>query len=466
MIYLKTSIGIELRGADMLIASLQSNFSGQAFTCYKRFPDYRLRNKQDLRQEINAFLKTNRLSKETVVLGVPRKDIVLRHLDLPAEVADNLKQVVEYQVQTLEPVDEDKFYYDYATPDVKENSKRLSILLAMIRKAVLDEHLEFLRDLGIKPTVVAASPMALVNIFLKNRKDLKDKTFMLADLTSEALDLATVHEGVLAYSREVPKESPRSWGDLILLEVDEAASKIRLGPDGFIEKIILAGESSEAAYEQIKAVIPECELVKNYLGCETPEENKAHLQEAAASLGLAYTGMARRPALKLNLLPPDLRLHQTRWAYIPAAILGTAVLALLIALGFHEIAQQSILAGEIEREISKYKAPVERVHALQKQTGEMEKKIASIEKTLKARDRNLEVLRELTEILPLDVYLTQYANKEGSITIGGMSGGSASDLMKKLEQSPLLKEVVQNGTIFKNTATGKYQFNFTMKLER
>jgi hypothetical protein len=79
---------------------------------------------------------------------------------------------------------------------------------------------------------------------------------------------------------------------------------------------------------------------------------------------------------------------------------------------------------------------------------------------------NLEVLQELTMILPLDAYLTQYSYKEGSITIGGMSGGSADDLRQKLEKSPRLKDVVQNGPIFKNTTTGKYQFNFAMKLER
>jgi Tfp pilus assembly protein PilN len=466
MIYLKTSIGIELRGSDMLISSLQSNFSGQVFTCFQRFPDYRLRNKQDLQQEINNFFKSNRLSKETIVLGIPRQDLILRYLDLPAEVVDNLKQVVEYQVQSLEPVDEDRYYYDYALLDNKKPQKRLAILLAMIRKAVLDEHLEFLHDLGIKPTIVTANPMALANIFLQNRNELQDKTFILADLASASLDLLAIHEGVLAYSREVPKESIRSWGDLILLEVDEAASKIRLGPDGFIEKIILAGESSDSAYEQIKAVIPECDLVKNYMGCKTPEENKTRLQEAASSLGLAYTGIARRPVHKINLLPPELRLNQTRWAYIPAAILGLAIIALLIALGLHEMVQQNILAGEMDQKITSLKAPVEKVHSLQKQAEEMETQITAMEKTLKARDMNLEALQELTTILPPDTYLTTYTYKEGTITIGGMSGGSTSDLIQKLEKSSLLKDVVPKGPVFKNAATGKYQFNFEMKLER
>jgi Tfp pilus assembly protein PilN len=464
MIYLKTSIGIELRGPDLLISSLQSNYSSQTFTCFKRFADYRLRDRQELRREINAFFKSNRLSKDNIVLGIQRKDLVLRQLDLPAEVADNLKQVVQYQVQSLEPVDEDKFYYDYALLGNKEIQKRFVILLAMTRKAALDEHLELLRDLGIQPAIVTAGPIALANIFLQNRKDLQDKTFILADLSPFSLDLLAVHQGALAYSRDVPKEDIRSWGDLILLEVDEAAAQMRLGPEGLIEKIILAGESSSSGYEQIKAVIPECDLVKNHLSCETPVHNQPHLQEAAVSLGLAYTGIARRPALKLNLLPLDLRVQQTRWAYVPTAILGLAVIVILIGLGFHKMAQQKILADALDREISKYEAPVQKVHALQEQTAARLKDIESLGKILQKRDMNLEVLQELTNILPFDTYITSYTYRDGVIQINGFSG-SASDLIPRLEQSPLLKEVTQRGPISKNP-NGKYQFFFEMKLER
>ena len=93
MIYLKTSVGIELRGEDMLISSLQSNFSGDVFTHFRRIADYGRQDKESLRQEVLNFFRTAGLSKDNVVLGIPRKDIVLRYLDLPSEVEDNLKQV-------------------------------------------------------------------------------------------------------------------------------------------------------------------------------------------------------------------------------------------------------------------------------------------------------------------------------------------------------------------------------------
>jgi Tfp pilus assembly protein PilN len=465
MIYLRTGIGIELRGEDMLIASLQSNFSGGFFTHFKRIANFRLRNKEELKQEISFFFRSNGLGRDSIVLGISRRDVVMRHLDLPAEVVDNLKQVIQYQVQSFEPTEEDRYYYDYALLGDNGTKKRLTVLLAMVRKAYVDDLLRLLHELGIRPVAVTGSSMALANIFLQNRKDLKDKTFILADLAPASVELMALRHGAMIYSREVSREDGQNWGSLVLREIDEATSKIRLGPEGLVEKIALAGESSESAYGEIRTAIPECELFKGSIPVQAIGETGAHMQEAAAAIGLAYTGIMRRPAIRMNLLPAALRVHQARWTYIPAAILGLAIIALLVALGIHSMIQNRMLIRELDREISRLNGPVAGVQAIRSQTEALEKRISSLEGLLRKKDMNLEILQELTTKLPADTFLSMYTYRDGTIQISG-SSGSPSDLIPTLEKSPLLKDVVQKGPIFKNQQTGKAQFSFEMKLER
>jgi Tfp pilus assembly protein PilN len=465
MIYLKTSIGIELRGEDMLISSLQGNFYGEAFTHFKRIQNYRLRDKEDLRQEVNFFFKSHKLGKDNIVLGIPRRDIVLRHLDLPSEVADNLKQVVRYQVQSFEPTEEDRYYYDYAFLDRNGDKKRLAVLLVMVRKALLDDLLQLLRGFEIQPVAVIGSSMGLSNIFLRAAKGVRDKTVILADIRSSALELVALHHGAFVYSREAPKEGNQSWKDLIVREIDEAASKMRLGPEGTLEKIVFAGESSEPAHEEIRASIPDCELLKNFIHFAVPGENKSHLREATSTLGLALTGMVRRPPIRMNLLPAELRFHQTRLAYVPAVIFGLAIIVLLVALGFREIVQNRTFIRNLDQEIQILKAPVERAQSVRDQADALEKRIRSLETALRNRDMNLEILQELTAILPPDTYLSTYSYRDGNIQLAGYSG-SSSDLVPKLEKSPLLKDVALKGPIFKDPQTGKDRFSLEAKLEK
>lgn len=465
MIYLKTSVGIELRGEDILIASLQSNFSGGAFTHFSRIAGYRSLKVEDLQREINQFFRSHGLSKDNIVLGIPRKEVVLRYLDLPPEVADNLKQVIQYQVQSFEPTEEDKFYHDYALLRGNGQTKRLTVLLAMVRKATLDEILQLLLPIGIRPIAVTGSSMGLANIFLQNRKNLQDKTFILGDLSTSSLEILALREGALVFSREVPKGEEISWRDVVLRETAEAISKMRLGPEGTVEKMALAGESSSAAFQEIKTEVPDCELIESSMGLEIPVENRHHIQEAASTLGLAYTGLNRHSPIKLNLLPAEKRIHQSRWAYLPAAALALIILGLLCALGFHRSVQNQKLALKLDQQLAALEAPVHRVQSYREQSEDLEKKTKSIEELLSKRDMNLEVLRELTTILPQDTYLTSYRYQDGTIQIIGMSP-SASELVPKLNDSKLLKDVTVRGSIFKNTQINKEQFTFEMKLER
>ncbi len=464
MIYLKTSIGVEIRGEDILLSSLQGNLSGGTFTHFKRVADYRHRDTMELRQEIHLFLRTNVLGQDNIVLGIPRRDIILRHLELPAEVAGNLKQAIRYQVQSFEPTEEDSYYFDHAVVNKTGKNKRLSILLVMVRKSILDNYLQLMHELGIQPASVTCSTLALTNLFLQNGKNLQDKTYILADVAPSSLELLVLHHGMPMYSQESLKEAGLSWKDLILKEINEAVSRIRLGPESSIEQIVLAGESSEEAYDGLKDEIPECALLKNITHIRSTAESRRYLQEAGIATGLAYTSMARNPAVKINLLPDAFRFKQPRWAYITAAVLGLVILVLLAGMLFHRQVQDRRSLRDLDREIASLKAPVARVQELRRQTEEREKEIDTIEALYRKKDAALEVLQELTIIIPDDTYLNNFLYRDGSISIAGLSD-SATELIPILENSPLLRNVVQRGNIFRNAQTGKDQFSIEAELE-
>jgi Tfp pilus assembly protein PilN len=465
MIYLKTSVGIEIRGQDLILASLQGNLSGAAVTSIQSVADFRQRARGEVLGEIDAFFKSRGLGRDNVVLGIPRRDLVFRHLDLPAEVADNIKQVVLYQVQSYAPTEEDAFYHDYSILQNGQKSKRLLVLLIMIRKTVLDDYLSVLGGMGIRPVAVTGSSVALASLFLHARKDASRKTFFLADLTPEGMEIVAVRNGALLYSREVARRESATWKDSLLREIETAAGKIRMGQDESIEKILLSGDGAENVRRQMGEDMPDCGLIGREIDFTVPQEIKPRLESAASSIGLAFTGMARRAPLTINLLPPELRSRRNRWAYVTAAILGLAIIGLLITLGFRQMVQERVLIGKLEQEIQVLKVSSDRVQTIRAESEALEKRIVFVEGLLSQRDLNLEVIQELTAIMPPDTFLLVYNNRNGSIQLAG-SSSSASDLIPLLEKSPLLKDVVQRGTIFKDAQTGKDRFNIEAKVER
>jgi general secretion pathway protein L len=465
MIYLKNSIGIELRGEDMVVTCLSSNFSGEVFTHFKRVAGYRTRERAEVRAELEQFFRTRRLGRDNVVLGLPRGDALIRHLDLPREVQDNLEQVVLYQVQSLEPSEDEKFYHDYVLLRSKPEDKRLRVLLVMIKKAILDGHLGLVRELGISPVGVTLGSVALANLFFHARSDADGKTFVLADLKPGRLEVLALRDGALAYTREVSRPEEKSWKACVLEELEVAAAKTHLEPEETIEELVLAGEGTGEAFPELRESIEECRRLASQVRFEMVDGLRSHLDEAAASLGLAYCGIARRLPLELNLLPGELRAQQTRWAYVPSIVLGLAIAVLAAGFAFRATIQEQIMARKLEAEIAGMKVPLDRVRRLKGDVDALEKKIRYVEGICRQKDLNLEILRELTALLPPDTFLNLYSNTEGTIQLSG-SSGSAPELIPKIEGSPLLKNVQQRSPIFRDAQTGKDRFSFEAKVER
>lgn len=465
MIYLRTSVGVEMRREDLVIAALQGNFGAGRFTQFARVRDFRTRDRAEVRREIEAFFKSRGLSRDNVVLGLAKSDVVLRPLDLPGEVADNLRQVVAYQVQSFEPTDEQKHYYDFVILHRAAPGKKMSLLLAMVKREILDARLALAREIGLRPAAVTVSSAALANLFLVSEPGNGKKNHFLADVCPSGVELVALREGLPFYSVEAAKEESQSWRELILREIDLAAGKIRLGEDESIERILLAGEEAQQVEQELREDPGDVELLSGRVRYTMPLNLRSHLSEGAIALGLAVSGYERRAPIRLNLIPIGQRSRQKGWAYIPTAILGFLILALATGLGVHGIFQARTLSRRLDAEIAALRPKVGQVQALRSEAEALEKRIQFLEGLLRRGDCNLELLRELTTLLPSDTFLTVYMNREGSLQLSG-SSNSPPELVAKLERSPLLQNVVQRGTVFRNQQTNKDQFNFEAKVER
>jgi hypothetical protein len=465
MFYLKSSVGIEARQEDLVISCLKSNFSGGVFTHFKRIAGYRTRDPEEVRKEIESYFKSQGLSRDRIILGIPRVDAIIRHLDLPREVEDNLKQVVLYQVQSYEPSEEDKYYFDYVSMNPKQTDKRLQILLVMVKKAVFDAHVERMRKFGLRPSTVTVGSVALANLFVQSGIGEPGKTFILADLRPNGIEIMAIRDGSLVFNREAERTESSGWRVTLLRELEFASAKLRLGQEDTVEKILLAGEEADAAHGEMKEEIGACELMSSRMRLQTPLRNRPHLDEGSMSIALAYSGIVRRPSIGLNLLPQERRMQQTRWAYIPAIILGLVNTVLLAGLILQPMIQERIMVRRLDQEINSLKGRADRVQALRSQATALEKKIRFMEGLLSQSDMNLEILRELTTIFPADTFLNFYKNTDCTIQLGG-SSPAAPNLIPKLEGSPLLMNVQVRGTMFKDPQTGKDRFTFEAKCER
>ena len=112
-----------------------------------------------------------------------------------------------------------------------------------------------------------------------------------------------------------------------------------------------------------------------------------------------------------------------------------------------------------------------RVYALEQSTDELSRQVEDqrarldfIRANVSGRTSQLELLRELTDIIPEDTYLTDYNFREGRLEISGLSP-SASKLIPLLEASPYFEEASFASAII-SQGQELERFKIRLKIER
>jgi Tfp pilus assembly protein PilN len=154
--------------------------------------------------------------------------------------------------------------------------------------------------------------------------------------------------------------------------------------------------------------------------------------------GLALLGLgAEKMSLELSEEEAEGLVEPPR--YRTTAALFLLLLAVAGAAFFIDLAGNYRTLQQIEGEVARLKEEKTVVEVLSRQVGERRARLDFIRENVSGRTSQLELLRELTGIIPDDTYLTDYNFRDGKLEISGLSP-SASKLIPLLEASPYFEE--------------------------
>ncbi len=175
----------------------------------------------------------------------------------------------------------------------------------------------------------------------------------------------------------------------------------------------------------------------------------------------AALGAVREGTVHLNLLP-----EEGRRAYDQGLSLATIVLAaltgvLLLVWGVSAMVKDELLRRQVRSELAAAGPQVNEAKAIQDQITQLQRQVDVLLGNEEPRVTLL--LKELTEAVPQDAYLTSMNLRNGRLTIDGQAR-AASDLITALEKSKHWKNVSFTSP---TTRTGdKERFSIVAEVEK
>lgn len=389
-----SGVGIVIGPEHLDVLVIRVRPGGARFVGATVIEGFRRRPAAEWGSEYSAILARHGVAHHAALALLPRSDVILRTVPLPAVEDEDAGAAIGFQLDSLHPYPEEDVTFDW-----KRVPGTSDFVIAIALKAAIDHYTVLFAEAGIRLSGFSVSAAAIHRAIR-----------LLGDPPAGGF---VAQVGQDEYYGE--SEAKRAFSAVLDMPaaVPAVLAELRLPP--------------ETETRPLADLLPALQLA-----AEDFERERWSLPYAAAlASSTPHLGMP------LNLLPPDKRVGQSRAHYIPTAVLAVILALTGLALLFQKPWQDRRYLSLLKAEMDRIDPVARKVDALDKQlalTAARARKLDEFRATPKA---DLDFLLELTRVLKPPTYLMGMEMSRTSATIAG-EADQAEALLKILDNSPMI----------------------------
>ena len=415
----RSRLALVLQGDRLIVASLHRGRL-ETFVIEAEQPSAALR----------AELDARKIPARTVAIGLPRPATAVKPIELPeiGEIGD----MVRFELERHLPFPAEDAPFDFlpliTDPAMPAVSGGRRVLVAAADRRVVESAVRIAQDAGLRPTSVTVAAHDLVGLVRAPRA----RRVVWVHRTGDDAELLFLYGATLTLSRHVPDAGAAS----ITTEIRKSLGVTRWRT---IDDVWVSGDSAPAPGTGALAELGVSVTEPPY----TPRARQllASVEGDGRGVRELAVGVAVGPRVRpLDLIPAALRpRHLTR---PQLATIGVAAAAVVLAIGAFVVPgyRDRTRLAALNAEIGRVAPEVRAIEAIQKEVERKRALLAVIERAQANAIKPLPVLRELTEVLPIDAWLTLVSLDSKGIELTGQAS-AASGLIPLLENSPRFERV-------------------------
>jgi Tfp pilus assembly protein PilN len=388
---------------------------------------------QSLSQAVAAFIHEFKIAPGGVHLCLARHELLLNRLVLPAAARENLRQVLEYEIERVIPLPRAELFWDY---QVRESgggeAGRLAVLIVSVPRRVVTEYVDALEAAGARPKAVVIGAGALGDYAAFCRGSLDAPLGMVVQSGAE-IEVALFAERQLIAShalRGAAIPSPAELQQMVRRDLAEV-----FHPSQVAVEMLYATGAGGAGSEQADGASELLAIATGRL--DAPPEFFSRPEPGLLPAVGAALGAVRESVVDINLLPEEHRPGLQEGLFVPLVLLVAAVVLALFYSG-SVIVRDEMTRRALARDVDSLEPQVAAVKKQEAEARALQEKVNTL--TSDQSRRMVMFLKELTDRLPNDAYLATFRYRAGRVEIDGFAN-RASELIQVLESSPMFRNV-------------------------
>jgi general secretion pathway protein L len=438
MLIFHTSFGLDFRENHLILTLLRRSWGRIRLVDYRIYPLWSEGQKEVREAQwislISTFISKHQISKERVSVSIPREKVIVRFIRLPIATKENLRRVLEYEAPKYTPFDKEEIYFDYQI--LKEEKDWLHLIAVFVRKGELDPYLTLLKKIHIQPRSIQIPSVGALNLFFYHKGEKGREISVLLDVSEPFFEMNLIQgrDWKESFHLPLPPEKKEE-------KIFHTFQRAKLNGDGLPQAtfFVYGLDVAESMFPALEKTEPVKEISPPPLDRIEVGKNESRPDYIYASIGLPLKGLTKTP-VDLNLLPLEMRkkVRQIGKPLFMVLIALALILSLTWGMGVYSGYREAL--DVLRAEVKKRKPEVEAIERLQKQRGKLAEEVLEYEKITTGEFSKIEILKELTQILPSTVWIWNIKYSAGGIEMSGFAD-SASELISLLDKSPLFEKV-------------------------
>src|SRR5881296_1157530 len=381
-------------------------------------------------EALRAEIEQRRLPVRTIALALPRASVTVKPIELPA-LGGEVREMISFELERHLPFPSDDATFDYLLlPDERNGATPPAgrqVVIAAADRRVVEGALRVAEEVKLRPVSLTVAAHNLPALIVRRPHQEKVVWIHRAGDTSDLLFLVG---GTIALSRNVASAEAAT----VVAEIQRSFTLVRWRG---CDSVWVSGDSQP----EVTAALTE----RGMTVTEPPYTPRARAMletvtdspRGVLELAVAVAAGRLRP---LELLPVALRPRQiTRGQLVTVGFAAATILLALGALlapGWRETRRLADLNARITRLDTDVRATERVLQDLERNR----RLLATIQSLENSSVRPLPLLRELTELLPNDAWLTLLSADTKGVELTGQASAAAA-LIPLLENSPRLERV-------------------------
>ena len=422
-------------------------------------------------ESLAAALHQLKVKPSPLVLSLPRNQVTVRTLHLPAQDKNEISQMLSLHIGRIVPYKKEEIIFDYLTCGT-DDLNYTKLMLAILHRDILKRYLKILEATGLTVDRVFLSSFGIwQRILAANKEDISARgdLYLALDVDSAYSDFIVFDREHLFFSRSIAANFKDGFQDSevtkILGEVRQSLVLFRNEESNKVSlKIFISGSS--LSERLVKAMGPEFDMAVKPVAAAYPGVLGGKKKESALPENISFTAVSEFALedsdKRISFMLPEMQISK---ALKDRARELTKLGSLLIYLFAVSLL---FLWGKVSNEQSYLRRVNEQNAAIEKDVGGLAHKYKLVKYAkdfVSRRKIVLAVLGELQRITPPDIAIDALEiDNKGGVTLKGR-GDQPSKVFKYvgiIGESKYFKGAVANSIRTKKT-DGKEVTNFEIK---